>query len=209
MKKIFSLKNIALATLIIIGGAFMFASSRSDSSTFTADISTGEVAGQIEPQQETEPQISPPVQSPVEETAPVESIATQNEQPKEETAPNTIPTQANDSEQSSTLIGIAVEVDPSSVKPGESITITISTPGEIFSIIQIDAYLESPTGLNKINGAVVNVNGDGKRFGSISIPSDAEQGTWKIKKIETMDNTGSMISYHYGTDFFTTFVVAQ
>ena len=156
MTTILSLRNIFVTALIIIGGAFMFASTRSDSPNLTADISSSEVVDQAEPKVLT-----------------------------------------------------SINVSPSSVRPGESVTITISTSGEIFNIIQIDAYLEGPAALNTINGPVVNIDGDGNHFGSIPIPSGAEQGTWKIKTLEVMDNEGIMTSYHYGTDIFVTFVVAQ
>ena len=215
MTKIFSLKNILLAALIIMGGTFMFALSRSDSPNLTAGISSIEVIYQTKPEQGIEPEESPSSQPQTEETgaekieentspspAPVESAVIQRE-----TAPNIQTPQQNVSEQSPHLTGI--NVSPSSVRPGESVRITISTSGEIFSIIQIDASLEGPTALNTINGPVVNIDGDGNHFGSITIPSDAEQGTWKIKTLEIMDNEGIMTSYHYDTDIFATFIVAQ
>jgi len=216
-----SLKNIALVALIIIAGVFLFSSSRSDSPSLTADISSSEAEG-IESFKGAESQESPSAQ-PQTETAEAEQVAentipapppaantaVQDDQPAEEPSPVADPeqTQENGSEQSSTLISIAV--DPVSVKPGENITITVSAPGEIFSIIQIDVYLESPTAQSTVSGSTVNINGDGNRFGSILIPKDAEQGTWKIRKVEIRDNTGSTTSYHYGIDIFATFNVTS
>jgi len=210
MTTILSLRNIFVTALIIIGGAFMFVSIRSDSPNLTADISSSEVVGQAEPQ--AQPQSGETGAEKVEENTspsptPIESTATQRENVKEETTSSIQTPQQNVSEQSPHLTGI--NVSPSSVRPGESVTITISTSGEIFSIIQIDASLQGPTALNTIDGPVVNIDGDGNHFGSITIPSGAEQGTWKIKTLEIMDNEGIMTSYHYGTDIFATFAVAQ
>jgi hypothetical protein len=102
-----------------------------------------------------------------------------------------------------------VIVSPSSVAAGESVTVIVSVPGsgDLSSIWQMDVYLESPSGLNSVLESIASIDGEGRRFGDIVVPQDAELGVWLVKTVEALDTAGGITSYHYGADIFTTFTV--
>lgn len=102
---------------------------------------------------------------------------------------------------------IVVTVNPASVSKGQSIVVTVAPAADIPIFWLMDIYLESPNGLSKARGSITNIDGEGKRFGSIALPADAEPGTWKVKTIEITDTSGNTTLYSFGTDIFSTFQV--
>lgn len=101
---------------------------------------------------------------------------------------------------------IPVFLEPPQVKAGNKIKITVGAPDPA-SVRSIEIFLESPTGLQVSQTNIWNINGQGQWFDDVSIPQDAEPGTWKIKTIEITDTEGTITSYSYGTDIFSTFTV--
>ena len=103
---------------------------------------------------------------------------------------------------------ITVTVSPSSQSAGKSVVVTVATlvnDPPIF--LPMDIYLESSTGRTWAKGSIVDIDGQGNRFGSIAIPEDAEPGIWKVKTVEIINTAGAVASYSYGTDIFSTFTV--
>ncbi len=186
---------IIIAVSVVVGLAALFEYRQPNSPNLTANISSGEVT-QVKP-----------VQGPVAEAVQSEPQSSTAQPQVQEEAPKVVsrPVVSKPKVTSSSN----VIVSPSSVAAGESVTVTVSVPGsgDLSSIWQMDAYLESPTGLNTARGSIVSIDGEGRRFGSIAIPLGAELGTWTIKTVETFGNTGGITSYHYGTDIFTAFTV--
>lgn len=192
---------ILSAVSAVVGLAVVFVYKQPNPSDLTASISSGEI-GQVEPSQElvteTDSQPQSPTQPQIQEEPKVVSKPKVTKPaPITETVPNVQPV-------------LDVTVTPSSVRAGESVTITVSPSGseELSSVWLIDVFLESPTGLTTSRGSIVNFDGEGRRFGSIAIPQGAELGIWIIKTVQIFDNTGGITSYHYGADIFTTFTVA-
>lgn len=210
MSKKFVKNPLFIVTIFVVsalvGIAVIFIYKQSNTSDLTASIKSpdlnqtdevGEIdkLNQTEPEADSQPQptIQPQIQ---EEPKVVSKPKVASPAPVKETAPDI-------------QSALGVIVSPSSVKAGESVTITVPTPGfeDLSSVSFIDVYLESRTGLSTARGSIVNIDGEGRRFGSIAIPKDAELGTWTIKTVQIFDNTGGITSYHYGTDIFTTFTV--
>ena len=103
---------------------------------------------------------------------------------------------------------ITVTVSPSSQRAGESVVVTVATlENDVAIFLPIDIYLESSTGLTSAKGSIVDIDGQGNRFGSIALPADAEPGIWKVKTVEIINTQGAVASYSYGTDIFSTFQV--
>ena len=103
---------------------------------------------------------------------------------------------------------ITVTVSPSSQSAGKSVVVTVATLGNDPPIfLPMDIYLESSTGRTWAKGSIVDIDGQGNRFGSIAIPEDAEPGIWKVKTVEIINTAGAVASYSYGTDIFSTFTV--
>lgn len=101
---------------------------------------------------------------------------------------------------------IPVLLEPPQVKAGNQIKITVGAPNPD-SVRSIEIFLESPTGLQASQANIWNINGEGQWFGDVPIPQDAEEGTWKIKRIEVTDTQGTVTPYSFGTDIFSTFQV--
>lgn len=103
---------------------------------------------------------------------------------------------------------LEIIVQPSSVHAGESISITISSKqSKIPPQSLVDVRLEHSAGSDKVTGNIVNIDGEGRRFGSITIPVDAQPGTWVVETVEIDERNGNINSYKYGEDIFTTFTV--
>ena len=102
---------------------------------------------------------------------------------------------------------IVVTVNPASISKGQSVVVTVVPAADIPIFWLMDIYLESPSGLSKARGSITNIDGEGRRFGSIALPSDAEPGAWKVKTIEITDTSGNATLYSFGTDIFSTFQV--
>lgn len=196
------------AVSVVAGIAVVFGYRQPDSSNLTATISSGEVA-QVEPVQEPvaeavqEGELQPRTEFQIQEEEPKVVSEPQVSKPKV-TNPSSNPIIRNTNPGSSNIT-----VSPSSVVAGESVTVTVSVPGsgDLSTIWQTDVYLESPTGRNTVQGSIVSIDGEGRRFGNIVIPQGAELGAWIVKTVENFDNTGGITSYHYGTDIFTIFTL--
>lgn len=102
-----------------------------------------------------------------------------------------------------------VNISPDSVATGGNITLTVSTEKDIPSFWLMDIYLEGPSTEDTIRSSISNINGDGKRFGNITIPIDASEGIWKVKKIEIINPTGNIDSYNYQKETSTTFTITK
>jgi len=120
---------------------------------------------------------------------------------------DTLTASLTDSEQPESAT-LEITVQPSSVHAGESISITISPKqGRISPQSLVDVRLAHSAGSAKAARSIVNIDGEGRRFGSIIIPVDAQPGTWIVKSVEIDERDGNINSYKYGEDIFTTFTV--
>ena len=103
---------------------------------------------------------------------------------------------------------IPILLEPLQVKAGNEIKVTVGVSlNEVPIFWLVDIYLESSTGLTSAKGSILNIDGEGRRFGSINIPEDAEPGIWKVKTVEITDTEGTITSYSYGKEIFSTFTV--
>ncbi|TSC97419.1 MAG: hypothetical protein Greene101447_497 [Parcubacteria group bacterium Greene1014_47] len=103
---------------------------------------------------------------------------------------------------------LPVLLEPLQVKAGHEIKVTVGVSLDDAPIfLPIDIYLESSTGLTFAKGSITDIDGEGRRFGSISLPEDAEPGIWKVKTVEITNTQGAIASYSYGTNIFSTFTV--
>ena len=214
MNKNFIKNPLLIVTTIVVasalvGAVVVFEYRQPNPSNLTANVSSGEVVQVGSPQELT----AELVQSELQSSAVEPQI--QEEEPKvlskpavvskpKATSPSSNPIVKSINPDSSNVI-----VSPSSVEAGESVTVTVSVPGsgDLSRIWQMDVYLESPTGLNTVQGSIASIDGEGRRFGDIAIPLGVELGTWIVKTVETSDNIGGITSYHFGTDIFATFAV--
>lgn len=100
---------------------------------------------------------------------------------------------------------IPVLIAPPQVKPGGKVQVTVGAPNPD-SVRSIEIFLQSPNGqVSRRN--IWNINGEGQWFGHISIPEDAEPGTWKVATIEITDTQGTITPYTWGKEIFQTFLV--
>jgi len=105
------------------------------------------------------------------------------------------------------LVAQKVWVSPTSVSAGEDITVTVDTADIVSFILFVDVYLESTNSGATIQGSIVNIDGEGRKFGSITIPSDAEQGEWVIKRVSIVDASGGTTDYHDSQDMTAVFTI--
>tara|TARA_Y100000310_G_scaffold321835_1_gene380030 strand:- start:1651 stop:2244 length:594 start_codon:yes stop_codon:yes gene_type:complete len=111
--------------------------------------------------------------------------------------------------QANTVSSQKVWVSPTSVPAGGDITVTVDTSDISGIILFVDVYLESENSGQTVQGSIVSIDGEGRRFGNLTIPSDAEQGTWVIKKVSIMGVSGSPTDYHDGQDMSAVFTVTS
>ena len=102
-----------------------------------------------------------------------------------------------------------VWVSPSSVSAGKDITVTVDTRDISNFILFVDVYIESANSGETGIGTLVNIDGEGRSFGNITIPSGSEQGTWVIKRVSIRDMSGSTTDYHDGQDISASFTVTS
>ena len=194
---------IVFGISVATGIAIVFEYKQPDASNLTANIAASDI-DEAQPSDLTQGEIQPSTSEPqIKDEEPKVVSKPVVSKPKV-TVPSSDPIVKNTNPGSNNVI-----VSPSSVAAGESVTITVSIPGsgDLSSIWLMDVYLEGPTGLNTARGSIVNIDGEGRRFGSIAIPKDAELGTWIVKTVVTFDSAGNTTSYHYDTDIFATFTV--
>ena len=203
---------IVFGIFVATGIAVVFEYKQPDTSNLTADIASVEVS-QVEPSQEpvaevdSQPAVLEAAQS--EPQSPAAEPQIKDEEPKVVSKPKVAVSSSDPIVKNTNPVSTNVIVSPLSVAAGDSVTVTISIPGsgDLSSFWLTDVYLESPTGLNTVQGSIVNIDGEGRRFGSIAIPLGSELCTWIVKTIAMFDSNGGTTSYHYGTDIFATFTV--
>ncbi len=197
-----------VAVSVLVGVAVVFEYKQPKSSNLTANISSSEIV-QVEPAKEPSAEV---VQSEPPSSATEPQIQEEELKVVSKPAvikPKVISSSSNPIVKNTNLDSSNFIVSPSSVAAGKSVTVTVSVPGagDLSRIWQMDVYLESPTGLNTVQGSIASIDGEGRRFGDIAIPLGVELGTWIVKTVALFDNTGGITSYHFGTDIFTTFTV--
>lgn len=102
-----------------------------------------------------------------------------------------------------------VSVWPTSVPAGGNIIVTVDTSDVSAYILFVDVSLKSTKSGDVLQGSIVSIDGAGNRFGSLTIPSGAEQGSWVVKKVSIVDATGNTTSYHDGPDISIPFTVTS
>ena len=101
---------------------------------------------------------------------------------------------------------IRVFLESSQVKPGQGIRFTVGAP-ELSAISRsVEVFLEGPGGQTSQTN-IWNIDGEGQWYDNITIPQNAQEGTWKVKTVAITDNNGNLTAYSYGTDIFSTFTV--
>ena len=183
------------STFLIVGvlaaialGIFVFGNKEFDSTRFGASVLPPELPEQtLTPEPELQPEPTPaPEPTPQPEPQP---------QPQPQTFVS-----------SSSLLKI--KIDPVPVQAGQDITITLSTEKDLSSpLFLVDVSLVSPSSSQTVKSSLVNIDGDGNRFGSIDIPADAEKGAWTIQSIEIDDRSGVVDTYTHGKEISVTFTI--
>ena len=102
-----------------------------------------------------------------------------------------------------------VWVSPTFVPAGGDITVTVDTSEISSFILFVDVYAENADSGQTITGSIVNIDGEGRKFGIVTISSDAEQGAWLIKKVSIVDASGKTTNYHDGKDISVTFTATS
>lgn len=102
-----------------------------------------------------------------------------------------------------------VWVSPTSVPAGEDITVTVDTSDILSFILFVDVFAESANSGQTVKGSIVNIDGEGRKFGTLTIPSGAEQGTWLIKRVSIVGVSGSSTDYYDGQDMTAVFTVTS
>jgi hypothetical protein len=92
---------------------------------------------------------------------------------------------------------LAIEFSPSQVHDGEETTLIISARDNLSGIRGISGTLTSPTG-KALQGFAQQRQGETDRYVSrITIPKDAEEGTWKISFLNLSDLATNMTTLSY------------
>lgn len=96
---------------------------------------------------------------------------------------------------------LAIEFSPSQIRDGEETMLVINATDNLSGIRGISGTLTSPTG-KALQGFAQQRQGESDRYVSrITIPKDAEEGTWKISFLNLSDLATNMttLSYAQGT----------
>ena len=102
-----------------------------------------------------------------------------------------------------------VLVLPTVIPAGGEITVTVDASEISDFIFYVDIDLENVNTGSVIQGSLTNIDGEGKRFGSIPVPVDADQGAWIVKKASVIGLGETLVDYHDGQDMSATFTVAS
>jgi hypothetical protein len=102
-----------------------------------------------------------------------------------------------------------VWVSSTFVPAGGDITVTVDTSEISNFILFVDVYAESTNSGQIVKGSIVNIDGEGRKFGSLTIPFNAEQGSWAIKRVSIVDSSGNSTDYYDGQDMTAIFTVTS
>ena len=107
----------------------------------------------------------------------------------------------------SVLASQKVLVSPTSIPAGGEIEVIVDASATPGFISFVDVYLENVSTQQTVRGSIVNINGEGRRFGNITIPSDADQGIWLVKRVSIVGPSDVLVDYYDGQDMLATFTV--
>ena len=96
---------------------------------------------------------------------------------------------------------LGIEFQPNTIHDGEETTLVITATDDLSGVRGISGTLTSPTG-KALQGFAQQREGETNRYVSrITIPKDAEEGTWKISFLNMSDQATNMttLSYAQGT----------
>ncbi|MFA5746514.1 MAG: Ig-like domain-containing protein [Candidatus Paceibacterota bacterium] len=99
---------------------------------------------------------------------------------------------------STAVSDISVSVSPSSVYVGGMVEVAVSMiPGTVFSADSISVKLASPSASDYVLLKDVKKDSSGVWRGQITIPLEAELGTWKVYFVQATDAAGVVKNYYY------------
>ena len=183
--------GVLVVVLVVVGGVLVFAGQQ-NKDLLTADIS------QVVDSINTEDNSVEAAEAPEDAGTEPQNLEEEVIEPAPQPQPQAIPVP---------LALQKVWVSPASVPAGGEITVTVDTSDILSFILFVDVYLENADSGQTVQGSIVNIDGEGRKFGSITIPSDAEQGEWMIKKVSIVDTSGSTTDYHDGKEISAGFTV--
>jgi len=169
------------------------------------------VQSAVEAQQQPPPRVVPaPQPAPVRPLKPVGTAA--GRQPSSSPPGQPASSSGSDSSSSSTKSSdepadpnsdttppqlIAVEFNPPQIHDGEETMLIITADDDISGIRGISGTLTSPTG-KALQGFAQQREGESKRYISrVTIPKDAEEGTWKISFLNMSDLATNMSTLNF------------
>ena len=100
-------------------------------------------------------------------------------------------------------------VSPNIVSAGGDITVTVDTSDISSFILFVDVYVESMGSGEIIKGSIVNIDGEGRKFGTLTMPSGTEQGEWILKRVSIVDASGNTTDYYDGQNITAIFTVTS
>ena len=171
--------GIFLLILLIAGGIFVL-QGQENKTSLTADISR--ITGSLSTEDNSE------------ET--IEVLEDTSVQPQSQTSPVLLASQK-------------AWVSPNIVSAGGDITVTVDTSDISSFILFVDVYVESMGSGEIIKGSIVNIDGEGRKFGTLTIPSGAEQGEWILKRVSIVDASGDTTDYYDGQNITAIFTVTS
>ena len=186
--------GIFLLILLIAGGIFVL-QGQDNKASFTADISQVVDKKSKEDKKEKEEKKE---KEDVEDSS-VEVAETSEDtsvQPQPQTSPVPLASQK-------------VWVSPDMVSAGGEIIVTVDTSDISSFILFVDVYVEKIGSGEIIKGSIVNIDGEGRKFGPLTIPADAAQGKWIIKKVSIVDASGETTDYYDGQNITAAFIVTS
>lgn len=179
--------------ILVATGALLIFSGQEDRTSLTADISQVVDSINIE-DTSTEATVAP------EDTSVQPQPTPEPPQPQPQPQPQASP---------APLTSQKAWVSNTSVPAGGDITVTVDTSEISNFILFVDVYAESTNSGQTVRGSIANIDGEGRKFGSLTIPSNAKQGTWVIKRVSIADASGSSTDYYDGQDMTAIFTVTS
>ena len=98
---------------------------------------------------------------------------------------------------------------PTMVVPGGYMTVSVIAPDDSSGTKAINIVFESPTGKNTLHKESVSVDSTGKWYANVYVPYGVEAGTWKVRSVYVVDNSGNAKTYFYGSSLTQTFNVSS
>ncbi len=102
----------------------------------------------------------------------------------------------------------AVEITPTSVKDGDSVTISVHATDDIAGVANVAVFIEMPDGMGERNAPSLSFDEGSQRYiRTYQLPEFAQTGTWLIKQVLIEDKAGNRTFINKGANLNATFQV--